>query len=72
MKYYKVKPQYDNETRYKWKCGHMVRVSDGILIADELYTEREYKKLANYSGYFEEVDINKNDTYLFFGARFQK
>lgn len=70
MKYYKVKPKYDNKTRYKWRCGH--GVSDGILIANELYTEKEYSKLANYSGCFEEIDINKNNTYFFFGARFQK
>ena len=53
MKYYKVKPEYDNKTRYKWRCGH--GVSDGILIANELYTEKEYQKLANYSGCFEKI-----------------
>ena len=70
MKYYKVKPEYDNKTRYKLNCGQLV--SDGILIANELYTEKEYQRLANYNGWFEEIDINKNNTYFFFGARFQK
>ena len=70
MKYYNVKPEYDNRTRYTLRYGQLV--SDGILIANELYTEKEYQKLANYSGCFEEIDINKNNTYFFFGARFQK
>lgn len=68
MKYYRVKPEYDNYTKYVWRYNQ--GVSDGILIADELYTPTEYKKLANYHGYFEEVEISKKKIYWFFGARF--
>ena len=46
MKYYRVKSQYDNETRFTWNNHHQ-GVSNGILIANELYTPKEYEKLAN-------------------------
>lgn len=69
MKYYRVKPEYDNKVRYVWRRGQ--GVSDGILVGNELYTEREYQRLANYWAWFEEVEIPKTKTYWFFGARFE-
>lgn len=69
MQYYKVKPQYDNKTRYKWN-NHRQGVPDGILIANELYTPKEFEKLANCSAWFDTVEISKKCTYFFFGARF--
>lgn len=45
MKYYKVKSEYDNKTRYTWN-NHRQGVPNGILIANELYTPGEYKRLA--------------------------
>lgn len=70
MLYYRVKPQYDNKTRYTWN-NHGQGVSNGILIAYELYTPGEFIKIANCPAWFEKIQINKNNTYFFFGARFE-
>lgn len=70
MKYYRVKPEYDNKTRYTWD-NHGRGRSNGILIANELYTPAEYRKIANYAGWFETVDISPKNTHTFFGARFE-
>lgn len=68
MTYYKVKKQYDNIKRVvKSKNGLKY---DGILVANELYTPTEYKKLANNPYCFEVVEVPKNKIYWFFGARF--
>ena len=69
MKYYRVKSQYDNVTRYTWN-NHRQGVSNGILVANELYTPKEFEKLANCPEWFEIVEISKRSTYWFFGARF--
>lgn len=69
MIYYRVKPEYDNKTRYTWNNKHQ-GVSNSILIANELYTPAEYKKIANCPDYFEQVQISKSKIYFFFGARF--
>lgn len=71
MKYYKVKKEYDNLQRYNGKTVNF----DGVWVANELYTKKELKKLANGGlyinlKYFDVVEINKNKTYWFFGARF--
>ena len=70
MKYYRVKPQYDNQTRWTWNNHHQ-GVSNGIIVANELYTPREFEKLAMYHGWFEVVEISKGDIYTCFGARFE-
>lgn len=65
MMYYKVKPEYDNV--YKNPKIH----NGDILIGNELYTKKEFNKLPfKYAGAFERVEIPKNKTYFFFGARF--
>ena len=69
MKYYKVKPQYDNKTRYTWN-NRQQGISNGILIANELYTPAEFRKIANCPSWFECVEIPKSKIYFFFGARF--
>lgn len=69
MIYYRVKPEYDNKTRYKWN-NHGQGVPDSILIANELYTPAEYKKIANCPAWFEQVNIKKTSIYFSFGARF--
>jgi hypothetical protein len=70
MTYYRVKPEYDNKKRYTWNNkGH--GVPDGtILIANELYTPAEFRKIANCPAWFDVVDIPKSKIYFFFGARF--
>jgi hypothetical protein len=67
MKYYRVREMYD-------QFPQNPRIRDGnILVANELYTEREFNKLPFvYAGAFEIVEIPKNRTYWFFGARFEK
>lgn len=69
MLYYRVKPEYDNKTRYKWN-NHGQGVPDSILVANELYTPAEFRKIANCPAWFEQVNIKKTSTYFFFGARF--
>lgn len=69
MQYYRVKPQYDNKTRYT-RNNKGQGVGNGVLIANELYTPKEYKKLMNCPEWFELVEIPKNKIYFFFGARF--
>ena len=85
MKYYKVKPQYDN-------CK--LSRSFEILVGDELYTPKEWEKACikwanrntlrrgenkevtpavkqEFSSMFDIVEVPKNKTYWFFGARFK-
>lgn len=65
MRYYRVRKEYDNFPQNP-------KIRDGnILIANELYTEKEFNKLPYiYTGAFEMIDIPKNQTYWMFGARF--
>ena len=70
MKYYRVKPQYDNKTRYTWNNHHQ-GIPNGIIIGNELYTPCEFKKLAMCPAWFEVVEISKRAVYTFFGARFE-
>ena len=61
MLYFKVKSQYDNHHR-----------NDGsILVGNELYTRKEKEKLHIPDVCVRPVFVPKNDTYFFFGARFQ-
>jgi hypothetical protein len=70
MLYYRVKPEYDNKPRYK-KNSRGKLVMDSILVANELYTLKEFEKLERVClDWFEKVNIKKTDTYFFFGARF--
>ena len=66
MIYYRVRNEYDNFPQNP-------RVHDGnILVGGELLTEKEFNKLPFvYAGAFERVEIPKNQTYMFFGARFE-
>ena len=67
MIYYRVRKEYDNFPRNP-------KIHDGnILVGNELYTEAEFNKLPFvYAGAFERVEIPKDETYIFFGVRFQK
>lgn len=72
MLYYKVKKEYDN------KPVNPYIKDDNFLVAGELITGAELKKLIknglihyiNYEKFFDVVNINKNKTYFFFGARY--
>ena len=66
MTYYRVREQYDNFPKNP-------KVKDGnILVGGELYTEKEFNKLPYvYACAFEKVEIDKKNTYMFFGARFE-
>lgn len=76
MKYYRVKQEYDN----------VYYSNDfDFLIGNELFTEKEFydaeqaflikcrnrnSATEKFRQMFDVVNINKNDTYFFFGARF--
>lgn len=76
MTYYKVKPEYDNcrYTRIDKRSGK--RTWGGFLVANELYTLKELKRMEEngckglepYK--FDPVEISKRRIYWFFGARF--
>ena len=74
MTYYKVKPEHDNVKllRYSGKYWYY----DGILVGNELYTEKELVKrriltaFGVHPGMFERVEISRKKIYWFFGARF--
>ena len=65
MRYYKVKPEYDQTYKNP-------RIHDGdILIGGELYTESERIKMRFVlDKCFDVVDIPRNKTGFMFGARF--
>lgn len=71
MKYYRVKPEFDNVRRYKL-TARGVCVPDSVLIGNELYTEIEHSKIANRKQMFDIVNIPKNKTFFSFGARFER
>lgn len=65
MKYFKVKKTSDQ----------VKRITDdnkinGIFVKNELYTEKELKRFKNGIVNTDIVNINKNNTYFFFGCRF--
>lgn len=66
MIYYKVNKEYD---QMKWPN------LKGFLIQNELYTEEELKetsfKASSIEQIFKKIELNPEDTYFFFGARFQ-
>ena len=62
MTYYRVKKEYDNKVK-------SIKGYD-IYIANELYTEKEAEKQKINKNYCELVEIPKNKTSFFFGARF--
>lgn len=71
MLYYRVKPDMDNQKKYVYVGSSNLKIKpDGILIANELYTPRERERIANTDKFFEKVEISRNKTFWFFGARF--
>ncbi len=71
MLYYRVKPDMDNRALYRYVGTSNTKIKrDGILVANELYTPRERERIANADKFFDIVEIPKNKTYWFFGARF--
>ena len=76
MLYYQVRKEFDNAPKIHCRSGRTLhRYKSDIWIENELYTPGEINKLKkqgieiNYR-YFNIVDIPKNKTYFFFGARF--
>lgn len=70
MKYYRVKPCFDNVPRYYWRQNGAT-IRNSVLIANELYTPYERSKIANRSQMFEIVEIPKSRVFFSFGARFE-
>lgn len=68
MTYYRVRKEFDQARKHPTKSRNC-----DFLIVNELYTEAERKQMtAVPNKAFEKVEIPKNQTYWFFGARFQK
>ena len=69
MQYFKVNNNADNTFKNVNKTD--------ILVKNELYTKKELSKFAPINSiyvqkYFTAINIPKNDTFYFFGARFCK
>lgn len=64
MKYYRVKPEYDN--KHDYFTGY-------TTVGNELLTKRERDTKFRYlmDEVFEEVEISKRKIYYLFGARFE-
>lgn len=73
MLFYKVNKDCDNKKVYHFKRGRWCY--DGIIVGNELYTQKEYSRLMEFSNlhssYFTPVNVKKNKTVWFFGARFE-
>ena len=78
MKYYQVLPKFDGLQVLKFSDRHGQYI-DRELIANELYTPGEFKKLLNGATLrsaapgeqiFQAVTMKKTNTYWSFGARF--
>lgn len=71
MLYYRVKPEF-NSMRL---LNRTTRAFDLALVGNELYTEKEWGRLVlRYrvsAVVCEPVQVNKRNTYFFFGARFE-
>lgn len=74
MRYYRVKPEYDQKQRIKNHKYKIKRKPDGIFVANELYTAGELDKFyltqEEELNCFERVVIPKNKVYWLFGCRF--
>lgn len=68
MKYYRVKPENDNKTRFILKNDGTLK-TDGIFVGGELYTEKEIKKYFGGVLMCDLVNVSSRKTYFFFGAR---
>ena len=70
MLYYRIKPEYDNARL----LNRTTRAFDRVLVGNELYTEKEWKRLVlRYRVseiVCEPVQISKRKVYISFGARF--
>ena len=64
MKYYQVKPQYDQKRKYPHTSNF------DILISEELYTEEELMDFNANKSCFTEIELEATDTFYSFGARF--
>ena len=60
MKYYRVLKTSDQTKR-----------KTSILVANELYTEKEVLRYGIDKKHLQQVELNKNNTYFSFGARFE-
>lgn len=84
MKYFQVLPDFDGLQVIRWSDRARGLVVARELIAKELYTPAEFRKLLSVADFrtrpglyltggeqvFQEVSIPKNKTYWMFGARF--
>lgn len=79
MKFYRMKNKHGVSV-WKWSDKKHALVWVRELVANELYTVKEFEKILNgatLSGcgknetLFDVVDIPKNNTYWMFGARFE-
>lgn len=71
MMYFKVPGHLDQKTLYKPNCKK--RIPNGyFLIANELLTPSECRRINAPSELLTPVNVKKTETYRMFGARFEK
>ena len=74
MKYYRVidlTDRFEHLTLFVERSNHSLKAVRKLQ-SFELFTEREYSKIMNCGVFFDEVTINKNNTYKINGIRFEK
>jgi len=72
MEFYKVPKHLDQMKLYKKDSPKHHKIPNGyFLVENELLTEAECKKINAPIHRLEKVNIKKNRTYWFFGARFE-
>jgi len=74
MVFYQVNEKYDNFILWGSRDGFLMQF--GFLIAEELYTKKELLKMKKNNikfpdDCFKKIEVSKNKTYWFFGARFK-
>lgn len=61
MQYFRIRPEFDG-----------LKTADGrSLIANELFTAKEFEKLKVTTSVASVVEISKRNVYISFGARFE-
>ena len=71
MKYYRIRKEHGGKPAYAIRNGELHVV--GQYIANELFTEKELKRLGiiGYEKYVDIVYLPKYKTFMSFGARFE-
>lgn len=73
MKYYRVNNRGDMSPTFKWDGRKKKNVRTGFVLKNQLFTEREFKKLGLSWIDVDEIELKKSQVKLYpSGARYEK